>query len=304
MKKVLLVTGFLGSGKTTLINSLLPEILQNNKVAIIENEFGKAGIDTPILAKSGVKVKELLSGCICCTLQGEIIEAMRTLLAEKNLDWIIIEPSGVSKTSDILKTLKLSGVRENNIKVVNIVDSENFKEYSENFGNFFDNQIECARLQLIRQNKTLPSDSIQEIIKNLQLLSPCSILEFDYLNKSSLWMLIQEIRDLVYVDKKETSERNTSTVIEAWTTLKPNIKDKNEILVAVEKVLELHNKRILRLKGFIPSSDGSILHVQYKPNILKIDPINLSEETSSNGIVVIGEKLNHNKLNEIFEIKL
>lgn len=301
MKKVLLVTGFLGSGKTTLINNLLPKILQDNKVAIIENEFGEAGIDTPILTKAGVEVKELLSGCICCTLQGEIVAAVRLLLEKKDIDWIIIEPSGISKTSDILKTLKLAGVIEENIRVVNIVDCQNFEEYHDSFGNFFNDQIACAELQLMSQAETLSSVEVQKITENVQLLSSNSVLIFDYLNNSSLWTLIQEIG--VLVSQKDFSKENDSSFvrIEAWTSHNPNSKYKSEIIKDIETVIEIHNKRIFRLKGFIPSPDGTILQVQYKPGTLKIAPIDTKENILNIGLVVIGEKLNHNKLNEIFE---
>ena len=105
MTKVDLISGFLGAGKTTLIQKLLPEVYKNQKVVLIENEFGEIGIDGSFLKETGIIVNEINSGCICCTLQGDFRLALMKVVEDYHPDIILIEPSGVGKLSDILQSL-------------------------------------------------------------------------------------------------------------------------------------------------------------------------------------------------------
>ncbi len=106
MSKVDIISGFLGAGKTTLIKKLIQDCLGNEKVVLIENEFGEIGIDGSFLKEAGIEITEMNSGCICCSLVGDFSEALKQVVAQYHPDRIIIEPSGVGKLSDVIKAVQ------------------------------------------------------------------------------------------------------------------------------------------------------------------------------------------------------
>ena len=146
MTKVDIISGFLGAGKTTLISKLLKEALKGEQVVLIENEFGEIGIDGGFLKDSGVEIREMNSGCICCSLVGDFGTSLKEVVDKYHPDRIIIEPSGVGKLSDAIKAVKDLHI-ENEI-VLNsastVADASKVKVYMKNFGEFFNNQIEHA----------------------------------------------------------------------------------------------------------------------------------------------------------------
>ena len=146
MIKIDIISGFLGAGKTTLINRLIREAYKGEKVVLIENEFGEIGIDGGFLKEAGVEITEMNSGCICCSLVGDFSEALKKVASDYTPDRIIIEPSGVGKLSDITKAVasaELDGAVINSAVVV--VDVNKCKMYMKNFGEFFNDQIEHAQ---------------------------------------------------------------------------------------------------------------------------------------------------------------
>ena len=145
MIKIDIISGFLGAGKTTLINRLIREAYKGEKVVLIENEFGEIGIDGGFLKEAGVEITEMNSGCICCSLVGDFSEALKKVASDYTPDRIIIEPSGVGKLSDVTKAVasaELEGAVINSAVVV--VDVNKCKMYMKNFGEFFNDQIEHA----------------------------------------------------------------------------------------------------------------------------------------------------------------
>lgn len=146
MTELYIISGFLGAGKTTLINKLLKESFKTGKTVIVENDFGEAGVDAALLAGTGANVTELNSGCICCTLTGDFIKALLDLLKNAGPASVIIEPSGVALLSDILKACKdprIASLAHVN-KTITVVDAKRCKMQLENFGDFFEDQIENA----------------------------------------------------------------------------------------------------------------------------------------------------------------
>ena len=149
MIKVDIISGFLGAGKTTLIKKLFEGALKNENVVLIENEFGEIGIDGSFLKDSGVSIKEINAGCICCSLVGDFASSLKEVIAKYNPKRIIIEPSGVGKLSDIVgAVLNVDAPLQINI-VATVVDGTKAKVYMKNFGEFFNNQIETAKTILI-----------------------------------------------------------------------------------------------------------------------------------------------------------
>ena len=145
MTKIDIISGFLGAGKTTLINRLIKEAYSGEKVVLIENEFGEIGVDGGFLKDAGIEISEMNSGCICCSLVGDFSEALKKVKNDFTPDRILIEPSGVGKLSDIVKAVesaKLDDAVLNSATVV--VDVNKCKMYMKNFGEFFNDQISNA----------------------------------------------------------------------------------------------------------------------------------------------------------------
>ena len=142
MTKIDIVSGFLGAGKTTLINRLIHEAYQAEKIVLIENEFGEIGIDSGFLQDSGVKIAEMNSGCICCSLVGDFSKALGEVVETYHPDRILIEPSGVGKLSDVTKAVLSADLHDVVINsAVVVVDVNKCKMYMKNFGEFFNDQI-------------------------------------------------------------------------------------------------------------------------------------------------------------------
>ena len=144
--KIDIISGFLGAGKTTLIKKLLKEAFQGEQVVLIENEFGEIGIDGGFLKEAGIQIREMNSGCICCSLVGDFGASLKEVISKYHPDRILIEPSGVGKLSDVIKAVQ--GVEEETGLVLNsyttVVDAKKCKMYMRNFGEFFNNQVEYA----------------------------------------------------------------------------------------------------------------------------------------------------------------
>ena len=146
MAKIDIISGFLGAGKTTLIKKLLTDALKGQQVVLIENEFGEIGIDGGFLKDAGIEIKEMNSGCICCSLVGDFGTALKEVAETYHPDRIIIEPSGVGKLSDVIQAVERvseeAGLELN--CAVTVVDVTKCKMYLKNFGEFFKNQVEAA----------------------------------------------------------------------------------------------------------------------------------------------------------------
>ena len=156
MTKIDIFSGFLGAGKTTLIQKLLKEAYKGEQVVLIENEFGEIGIDGGFLKEAGIEIREMNSGCICCSLVGDFGEALKEVIGKYSPDRIIIEPSGVGKLSDVIKAVQ--NIEDSvDIKLnsfTTLVDVTKCKMYMKNFGEFFSNQIEYAGTSILSRTDT------------------------------------------------------------------------------------------------------------------------------------------------------
>ncbi len=161
MTKVNVISGFLGAGKTTLIQKLIKDVFAGQKVVLVENEFGEIGIDGGFLQEAGIEISEINSGCICCTLKGDFQEALKKVVDEFNPDHIIIEPSGVGKLSDILKIIRsVEGMELNSYSTV--VDAKRCQIYHKNFKEFFDDQIATASCVILSRSQMTDADTLQK----------------------------------------------------------------------------------------------------------------------------------------------
>ena len=170
MTKIDIISGFLGAGKTTLIKKLIQEALQGEKLMLIENEFGEIGIDGGFLNNSGVEITEMNSGCICCSLVGDFGTALKEALEKYSPERIIIEPSGVGKLSDVIKAVQdvQSEAKINLNSASAVVDAMKCKMYMENFGEFFNNQVESANTIILSRSQKLSEEKLQSVVNALR----------------------------------------------------------------------------------------------------------------------------------------
>ena len=173
MVKIDIISGFLGAGKTTLIKKLLKDGFQGEQVVLIENEFGEIGIDGGFLKEAGIQIREMNSGCICCSLVGDFGASLKEVVEKYHPDRILIEPSGVGKLSDVIKAVQ--GVQDEvDIKLnsyTTVVDAKKCKMYMKNFGEFFDNQIQYAGAIIMSRTDIASEKKVQESLELLRSLN-------------------------------------------------------------------------------------------------------------------------------------
>ena len=166
MTKIDIISGFLGAGKTTFIKKLLEEAIAGEQVVLIENEFGQIGIDGGFLKNSGIEIREMNSGCICCSLVGDFGTALKDVITKFNPDRIIIEPSGVGKLSDVIKAVQ--GVAEDAPielnSLVTVADANKCKMYMKNFGEFYNNQVESAHTIVLSRTQNMKQDKLEACV--------------------------------------------------------------------------------------------------------------------------------------------
>ena len=171
MSKVDVISGFLGAGKTTLIQKLIKDVFAGKKVVLVENEFGEIGIDGGFLQEAGITINEINGGCVCCTLQGDFHDALEKVENTYHPDHIIIEPSGVGKLSDILSIVKsVEGLELNSYSAV--VDAKRCKIYHKNFKEFFDDQISTACCVILSRTQMVNEEKLNEDVSIIRELNP------------------------------------------------------------------------------------------------------------------------------------
>ena len=174
MTKIDIISGFLGAGKTTLIRKLLREAFQGEQVVLIENEFGEIGIDGGFLKEAGIEIREMNSGCICCSLVGDFGASLREVIGTYHPDRILIEPSGVGKLSDVKRAVE--SVKTDADVVLNsattVVDVKKCKMYLKNFGEFYKNQVESAGAVILSRTDIADDDRVEQAVAQIRALNP------------------------------------------------------------------------------------------------------------------------------------
>ena len=170
MTKIDIISGFLGAGKTTFIKKLLEEAISGEQVVLIENEFGEIGIDGGFLKDAGIEIREMNSGCICCSLVGDFGKSLEEVLTKFKPDRVIIEPSGVGKLSDVMKAVKDVAANLDVVlnSAVTIVDASKCRMYMKNFGEFFNNQIAYAGTIVLTRTDIAPAEKVRAAVSLLR----------------------------------------------------------------------------------------------------------------------------------------
>ena len=173
MTKIDIISGFLGAGKTTLIKKLLSEAFTGEQVVLIENEFGEIGIDGGFLKESGIEIREMNSGCICCSLVGDFGKSLREVVDTYHPDRILIEPSGVGKLSDVIKAVQdvQAEIDAQLNSFTTVVDVTKCRIYRKNFGEFFSNQIEYAGAVVLSRTDKAKPEKVEEAVSLLRELN-------------------------------------------------------------------------------------------------------------------------------------
>ena len=200
MTKIDIISGFLGAGKTTFIKKLLKEAIAGEKVVLIENEFGEIGIDGGFLKDSGIEIREMNSGCICCSLVGDFGRSLNEVLTKYTPDRVIIEPSGVGKLSDVMKAVcDVAGEIDVVLNgSVTVVDAQKCKMYMKNFGEFFNNQIESAGTIVLSRTDVADADKVAQCVEMIREKNPKAAIvttPIDKLTGEQLLEIIEQPTD-------------------------------------------------------------------------------------------------------------
>ena len=324
MVKIDIISGFLGAGKTTLIKKLLKEAFEGEQVVLIENEFGEIGIDGGFLKDAGIEIREMNSGCICCSLVGDFGASLKEVVEKYHPDRILIEPSGVGKLSDVIKAVQ--GVEEDVDIQLNsyttVVDAKKCKMYMRNFGEFFDNQVQYAgaiimsRTDIVDEKKAMESmellRSINEkaaiITTPIEKLDGKKILEVMEHPVSLADELLKEEHEHHHDHDEECGwghhhdhhHHHADEVFTSWgrETIKKFTRE------GLEKMLESLSASeeygvILRAKGMLPAEDGTWIYFDMVPEETEIRE---GSPEYTGRLCVIGSKLNEEKLAKLFGV--
>lgn len=308
--KIDIISGFLGAGKTTLIQKLIDEELYKEKIAIIENEYGEVAIDGTILSNGEIEVKEITSGCICCSITGDFKESIKEIVEKYKPERIIIEPSGVAKFSEVLSSIKSSNLNNVNINMkITLVDASNYKYYLDNFGEFYKNQLESAELIILNRAESLKTEEVDEICNSiksikstlkiittpLEKMTAKRIMEVAKMPKENLTHEMQMFKGKINVRNNNSSAHKVFENIGIETTKRFNKYKLNKLLNDLDRT-DIYGE-VLRAKGIVPIEDGKWIQFDYVPKNVDIKDFK-SDYTGR--ICVIGKNLNKNNLKELF----
>ena len=174
MTKIDLISGFLGAGKTTFIKKMIEEVFKGEKIVLIENEFGEVGIDGGFLKDAGIEITEMNSGCICCSLVGDFGKNLHEVIEKFHPDRILIEPSGVGKLSDVMKSV-IDVEKDEDVKLnglITVVNALKASKQMKAFGEFFNNQIEYATTVVLSRSQKATPEQLELCVKQIQALNP------------------------------------------------------------------------------------------------------------------------------------
>ena len=333
--KIDIISGFLGAGKTTLIKKLLKEAYADEQVVLIENEFGEIGIDGGFLKEAGIQIREMNSGCICCSLVGDFGTSLKEVVDKYHPDRILIEPSGVGKLSDVIKAVQ--GVQGDVDIVLNsyttVVDAKKCKMYMRNFGEFFNNQVEYAGAIIMSRTDIIDEKKAQQAMELLRGINAKAAIITTPIEKLDGKKILEVMEKPVSLEEELMSEEevcpecghvhehgehhhhdhdheecgcghdhhhhhHADEVSQAGAVRQ--LRNTQEKIL--KKILETLSETeeygiILRAKGMLPAEDGTWIYFDMVPEETEIRS-GAPEYTGR--LCVIGSKLNEDKLAELF----
>ena len=213
MTKIDIISGFLGAGKTTFIKKMLEEVFSGEKVVLVENEYGEVGIDGGFLKDSGIEIKELNSGCICCSLVGDFNRSLNEVIETYHPDRILIEPSGVGKLSDVMSSVK-DMEKDHDVKLnalVTVANAMKATKQMKAFGEFFNNQIENATTVVLSRTQNMKEEKLELCVKEIQKLNPKAAIittPWDSISGEQILKVIEQQDSLMQEMMKEYEEHH------------------------------------------------------------------------------------------------
>jgi len=308
-----IISGFLGAGKTTFLKKIIPNM--EGKIALIENEFGHIGVDGDLI-NDELPIREIYSGCICCSLVQDFKKAIEELLAQYRLDHILIEPSGVGNLSDIAKVCeKISKNADFDIRLnhlITIVDVSAFEDYSDNFGTFYLNQIQNANIIFLSHFDELVNEEIENVISRIRSLNPEAYIfkeEWFSIQGEKLVDILNTIKNHE-IDINEKTESVSESVAELASVTVPANKIFSTFSVAdpivfteekLEKLLDslisTEYGFVLRAKGMLQLDTYQFVYFDFTPQHHHFEYIEECKETKA---VFIGCDLKKKELLEWF----
>jgi G3E family GTPase len=305
MIKVDIISGFLGAGKTTLVKKLL-KAYENEKVILIENEFGDIGIDADIVERDGFDVFEITSGCICCIMKKDFVKIFDKILQEYSPERIIIEPTGISILSEIIDILKNPEFEDRCTinSLITVIDGINYLQHRDIFGEFFEDQIINAGTLIMSKSQMIDRETLEENIKSLKELnskSPIITANWSEMNHEEIQKLLKldlniDFDDLFYTEYKPCSDNQFDTL--GIKTSKKFTKDSlKEIL---ERLKESEFGMVIRGKGFLKGVNED-LEFSYANGQYEIYESKLE---STGKLCIIGKSLNDKKIKALFNTKI
>ena len=336
MTKIDIISGFLGAGKTTLINRLIREAYCGEKMVLIENEFGQIGIDGGFLQESGVQISEMNSGCICCSLVGDFSAALKQVVHEYHPDRILIEPSGVGKLSDVTRAVLAADIEDAVLNsAVVVVDVNKCKMYMKNFGEFFNDQIENAKCILFSHTDKTTPQKLEEalaLVRQHNATATVVTTPADKLDMATLLPALEQVSTLAH-DLHEMMEEHeeecpicghhhghehhhhehdheccehehhhhhhhADEVFTSWgrETVKKYTHEEIEAILA-QLADEERFGIILRAKGFVESPDGTWVYFDYVPGEADVRS---GRSTTIGKLCVIGSHIHEDALEALF----
>lgn len=323
MVKIDVISGFLGAGKTTIIKQLfLSQEIKNEKVVIIENEFGEIGIDGAFLKDSGVKIKEINAGCICCSLVGDFSKSIKELNDTYHPDRIIIEPSGVGKLSDIINAINNVDIPHKINILCTVVDTKKAKIYLNNFGEFFLDQIEhashivLAKVDLCEEEKVVEVFNIIKehnekatiISTKVTDLEPNNFLKTLESENALVQELAKEIKHLHHEECDDPDccchhhhDHDADEVFLSFGKETPKSYSRKELENILSLLADPNSGlgTILRSKGILKASDNDKWY--YFDLVMGDYEIRLGEPEYTGRFVVIGSKMDKDKIAELIK---
>jgi G3E family GTPase len=308
MTNMYIISGFLGAGKTTLIKTMVKTAFENQKVVVIENDFGQEGIDATVLRECKLTVTSLNAGCICCSMAGDFEKAISQIVKEYEPDAILVEPSGVGKLSEIIRSCYRQKEIARLFRCITVVDGGKFDKYRENYGEYYRDQIQYADLILLsHQDSSYDSEPVIEKIKGMnkearivadfwegipasvflsgKLVEDARKLEMEVTEKSRFQKMMLPGR------QKERKGFFTTVTVDCEEPL-----TEKQLKERIRRVTKQADGMILRGKGILESKEGALLF-HYIPGFLKIQPC----MTKGHSVCFIGTGLKKQQIITLFE---
>ena len=313
MTKITIFSGFLGAGKTTLIQKLIQEGYVGEKLVLIENEFGEIGIDGGFLQDAGVEITEMNSGCICCSLVGDFGKALEKVLEQYHPDRILIEPSGVGKLSDVIRAVQ--NIHAHDVELdgfTTVVDAKKCKMYQKNFGEFFNNQITYASCLILSHTAGLSQEKLDDCVRRLRTCNEkAPIVTTDWAEltgkqlveamtqKNTLDDELQELLAEAAAHDHHHHDHDADEVFTSWglETNRTITKEKLESLLQELAHSEKYGQ-VLRAKGMLPDADGTWYYFDLVPEETEI---RTGAPIYTGKVCVIGSNLKEDELKAAFE---